>query len=233
MNLSLFTYTHSNYKDLHAPYFSRIEKYFPELEKSYVACDIEILNQHTLLYNDEAPFYLQILNTVRHIPSDYILYSQEDFILYDMVRTDRLNDIISVLEFDDSIPFVRLMESGVGNHTIAYNYFLSRIDESSPYYYSSQATVWRKEVLMKMFEMATPQSIRDEPSNSHVLRQIAPNGLFCSERGISHGGHFDSVVYPYIATAVVLGKWNYSEYPMEMELLFREFDINRRRRELR
>ena len=39
--------------------------------------------------------------------------------------------------------------------------------------------------------------------------------------------HYDSNIFPYIATAIVKGKWNYSEYKNELDILFNEYKINK------
>jgi hypothetical protein len=38
--------------------------------------------------------------------------------------------------------------------------------------------------------------------------------------------HCDSIVFPYIATAINKGKWNTSEYKKELDILFKEYNIN-------
>ena len=38
--------------------------------------------------------------------------------------------------------------------------------------------------------------------------------------------HCDSIVFPYIATAINKGKWNMSEYREELDKLFGEYNIN-------
>jgi hypothetical protein len=38
--------------------------------------------------------------------------------------------------------------------------------------------------------------------------------------------HRSSEIYPYIATAVVKGKWNFSEYQLELEAIFEEYSID-------
>ena len=43
------------------------------------------------------------------------------------------------------------------------------------------------------------------------------------QRGIYH---YDSLVFPYIATAINKGKWNMSEYSNELDKLFGEYNIN-------
>ena len=42
--------------------------------------------------------------------------------------------------------------------------------------------------------------------------------------------HHDSEIYPYIATAVVKGLWNLTEYPAEMAEVVKEFGIDCRER---
>lgn len=49
------------------------------------------------------------------------------------------------------------------------------------------------------------------------------------KRGMSH---YDSSIWPYIATAIVKGRWNFSEYPNELKYLFDEYSI-KTTRELR
>ena len=45
----------------------------------------------------------------------------------------------------------------------------------------------------------------------------------CNKRGKFH---CDSEYYPYIATAIFKGKWTISEYPKELEVLFKKYSID-------
>jgi hypothetical protein len=38
--------------------------------------------------------------------------------------------------------------------------------------------------------------------------------------------HYDSFVYPYVATAINKGKWNLNEYTEELNPIFEEYGIN-------
>ena len=38
--------------------------------------------------------------------------------------------------------------------------------------------------------------------------------------------HYDSSIVPYIASAIVKGKWNISEYPTELPPLLQKYNIN-------
>ena len=37
--------------------------------------------------------------------------------------------------------------------------------------------------------------------------------------------HYDSIVFPYIATAINKGKWNMSEYQTELDKMFNEYGV--------
>ena len=52
-------------------------------------------------------------------------------------------------------------------------------------------------------------------------------GYYVDDGGKQRGRlHWDSKVYPYIATAVVKGKWNTKEYPNEMSVIADEYNID-------
>ena len=54
--------------------------------------------------------------------------------------------------------------------------------------------------------------------------------FYFHESSPHRGGHFDSKAYPYIATALIKGKWNTAEYQKEIDQLAEEYsiDINQR-----
>ena len=225
-NLSLLTYTHTNTKDLHKPYFERIEKYFPSLKNNFVTCNEKIEYANCIVYNDTDKHSNQMLNALSLIETDYVIYSQEDYILFDYVVENEIENVINLLETDKSVPFVRLIQSGLGNVTKKYNDEFAYIDSENPYYFSTQISIWRKSVLKEMFNQSNVNNIRDEVQNSSFLKEINPNGIFHLKRRNQVGGHFNSYLYPYIATAVVRTKWNYSEYENELKDLFFEYQIN-------
>lgn len=225
-NLSLFTYTHTNTKDLHDAYFGRIKKFFPSLKNLYVTCNEKINFGNCIVYDDTTTHSQQMINALDTIETDYLIYSQEDYILFDYVVENEIENVINLLETDKSIPFVRLIQSGLGNVTKKYNDEFAYIDSENPYYFSTQISIWRKSVLKEMFLQSNVTNIRDEMQNSPFLKEINPNGIFHLKRRNQVGGHFNSYLYPYIATAVVRTKWNYSEYENELKDLFFEYQIN-------
>jgi len=226
-NISLVTYTHSKCVDLHEAYFDRIKIFFPELQHNYVTSNQQIDYGTCLVYNDTDSHSTQMLNILEVIPTDYLIYSQEDYILFDTVNVDELEKAIQVLNNDPKIGFIRLIHSGLGaDPSKSYDNNYNYIDKSSEYYYSTQISLWRKATMQQMFEASKVKSIFNEPSNSPFLRQLDIDGLYEKKRGDGVGGHYNSYTYPYIATAKVKGKWNIQEYPKEIEKVILHYNIN-------
>ena len=233
-NLTLFTYTNSKAFDLHDCYFDKIKKYFNP-QKQFVLCDKHINRDNINLfkYNNNSKYYEQIIKGLNKVETDYIIYSQEDYILFDYVDLNKLKKYISILENDNKISFIRLIYSGIDFTPIEYNEELIYLKEDHQYYFSTQITIWRKQDFKDLFENSKAETVWDEPKNSVYLKNLNKIGLCVKEKGKQIGGHFNSCVYPYIATAIVKGKWNYSEYENELNALHEEYNINKEIRGIR
>lgn len=225
-NLSLLTYTHSKCVDLHKPYFGRINKYFSSLKNNFVTCNIPVSYANHIPYDDNVSHSEQMINALNCLKTDFIIYSQEDYVLYDYVNIDKINEYINLMSKDTNIGFIRLIKSGVGDLFEIYNDDLWYVDPNNEYFYSTQISIWRRDVLISMFKQSKVNSIFDEPMNSSFLKQMNINGLYTIKTGKQVGGHYNSLIYPYIATAKVKGKWNMSEYSNELNELFNEYKIN-------
>ncbi|GIW21008.1 MAG: hypothetical protein KatS3mg068_0015 [Candidatus Sericytochromatia bacterium] len=226
-DLTLLTYTHSSCIDIHNIYLLRINKYFPEIKNKLLICDKDLSykDTKTLVYDDNDYYSNQILLAIENINTDFFIYSQEDCILYDKVNLEEINYCISILKNDNSIPFIRLIWSGISNNYKKYNekfYYIG----NSKYYYSLQITIWRKNILKELYLKVKVKSIFEESSLSNILWNINKNGLVYYKKGKKIGNHYASIVYPYISTAIVKRKWNYYEYKKELDEIFREFNIN-------
>ena len=66
-----------------------------------------------------------------------------------------------------------------------------------------------------------------EIAANKVCQHLDMRGLYSyhgePKRGIYH---HDSIVFPHIATAIIKGKWNLSEYPTELTPLLEKYNIN-------
>ena len=87
--------------------------------------------------------------------------------------------------------------------------------------------------MKKIFENSDAENNRfvQEYIGNVLCKNLNINGLLCytgePKRGIYH---YDSYVFPIIATAITKGKWNVSEYKKELEPLLVEFNIDTSKR---
>jgi hypothetical protein len=171
-----------------------------------------------------------MLGGLSKIETEYLIYSQEDYILYDFVNEDLLSKYIDVLDNNKNIMFIRLINSGLsGEETIQDEDFFV-IDNNDEYFFSTQITIWRKEVLMNMFKLSKTKLISEETRNSPFLKSLGGLGLCTKLKGEKVGGHFNSIVYPYTAVAILRGKWNFTEYGNVLEDLLKKYNIDKNKR---
>lgn len=227
-NLTLLTYTHSKTIDIHPIYFDRIDKYF-NIDKHVVLCDIhlEFPNIVSRTYSNRDEYYKHMIEGLYQVKTNYVIYSQEDYFLYDFVDKYRIENLIKILDRDTDISFIRLINSGIDFLPIAYNEELVYIPTDHNYFFSTQISIWRVTDLIKMFESSKVPTIWDEPKNSIYLKQLGKIGLCVTDKGRKVGGHYDSTIYPYIATAIIKGKWNDSEYSRELTTIYKQYNIDK------
>lgn len=224
-NLTIFTYTHSNARNLHAPYFGRLSQHFPH-ETGLILCDIPVDHPtfRCHMYENWQPFWQQMVDGLNKVETEFVLYMQEDYILYEAVNTAYIERCVEKMQENWHIGFWRLIWSGMPEEDFRY-YGLSPaiVPKMSDYYYSTQATIWRTSMLKEMFSLSAVNCITDELRNSQHLRSICATGYCCANFKRKVGGHIETEDFPYIATAKVKGRWNTEEYRMELEQLWQEY----------
>lgn len=230
-NLALFTWTNKEYEDVFPAYFGNVEKYFPQIEKSYVAINelSEVISDnHLQLVNEEKYSYAErVLGCLENIEEEYILYMQEDFILYDAVVSEEINKCFEYLKTGET-SCVKLIRSGSDslNDQVSNNIYRSCDFLSAVH----QATLWNKSHFARVIESLNPKTLRDFEINGNASRTMKELGyqsvFYFDESSSPRGGHFDSKVFPYIATALIKTKWNTEEYLLEITKLSEDYKID-------
>ena len=235
-NLCLVINTFSKYSDVWQMFFDSLDLHFPSV-KRYVFVDKgdPDENSTTIHYNDEDLFRTQFISCIEQVPEEYCIFISEDYILYDDVRTDILERYIKVLDENKQLTFIKLVkgmdfgEPRYENHDDLYE-----MSNVFPYFYSQSAALWRTRDLEKIFKH-TPDSHIAGHDMSQQLEILANKtcqlldiqGLFCYHGEKKIGiYHHDNIVFPHIATAIVKGKWNISEYPDQLTPLLKKYNID-------
>ena len=235
-DFALITNTHSTNSDLWKVHIDQIQKYMNEThyifsdEFDFEADDVEFIP-----YDSELKFRSQYLNCIKMVGEEFCLYLNEDYLLYEEPDFGKLQEYVDVLEDDETLSFIRLVRGpNFLDKKYTYSDTLHYADPKKQYFFSQTASLWRTRNLHKIHEAGPDLHIAGhvmheqfEVVASETCRDLGIRGLvhFSGEdkRGIHH---YDSSVFPHVASALVKGKWNMSEYHQELPKLFAEYNID-------
>lgn len=230
-HLDLILYTHTDYADVWPIYFGQSKKYFPDASKIiFVNKDDERIqsNHRVVLYDDKLNYRERVLSCLNQINSKYIIYHHEDMFLYGEPDYDRIIKYLDRISSLTSQNFVKLIRGGmsVGLPDALYNE-LKIIDYGFDYIFAIQPSIWYHEKFKEVFEYGKGNTIWEfEIDAQRVCRERNIFGYYVDDGGVQRGKyHWDSTVYPYVATAIVKGKWN-SEYVLVLNKLCAQYKIN-------
>lgn len=236
-NLRIATWTHSSYDDVWPVYYGQFSRHANFFNHSLILNErVENLDEdcRQIVNNENDPFYKRMILSLNEIEEDFIIYMQEDFILYGDVVEEKIKNLQCFLE-DSDYSFIRLMKSGVeGGSVIDENMGLHEVPNSSQYLYCLQATMWKRKHLMKLFSHYSPVSMVDaELRGSHACRDLGIEGCYVYNQEPKRGRlHYDSKVFPYISTALYGGsyggpsRWQTSLYPNEIRDILKIYNID-------
>lgn len=235
-------YTHTDYSDCWPIYFGQVDKIGNLFEKNYVLVD-KIDHRiptyfEQIVYDENLAYTDRLRTSLKHVDSNVIFFEHEDMILYDVPEVTQLIayvDLIKKNRLDffnpnrfDSIKLVRggkffsrkVRKRGINS--------LRAISRLSPWIFSIQPSFWLKDSLMELLSQHKEKPIwkfeKDAQKTMRVFRfRVATVFEKTSKRGTYH---FNSRIYPFIATAIVKGKWNTLEYDEELTELSAEFRVN-------
>ena len=247
-NFCLIISTVTKCQDLWPMFFGQLDKFLPDIKKKYVLVDKTDYDfgddYEVIFYDGKKKYREQLLECFPHIKEEYCLYLQEDYVLYEKPKWDHIENLLSYLKSNQKIDFVKLIRSSLDSielisESTDVGLALYDIVESNTYY-TQQPTIWKFNKLVKIFE-DTPSShiggiINESSGGVKELHFEQLANKSCKEnctgllyynnepkRGLYH---HDSSIFPFIASALVRGKWNLSEYSNELIPLVLEYNID-------
>lgn len=234
-------YTHTDYSDVWAMYFGQAEKYFQAFSKNYVFVNeySELLPKYfqQIIYNDKSPYVNRLLECLAHINEEILFINHEDMVLYDFPDMSKILGYVEAMKKKpwylfgaNRYDFIRLVRGGSYCSSKSWSVpSLSCLHLWSRWIFSIQPSFWNKERFIKLLERHSGQHIWGfEAAAQMTCRKLMIRGAFSDTIGKKIGTmHWDNPTYPYIATAVVKGKWNTGEYGEILGRLFRGYGINK------
>ncbi len=236
-------YSHTDYADCWDIYFGQIEKYMNVFQNNYIFVDKydpRIPTYFTqIFYNEKSSYVDRLIDCLNQIEDEIIFFEHEDMILFDMPHTSIIASYVNLIKtkkIDNLNPrkfdYIKLIRGGkffskkVRKKNIKNLYKISRF---SKWIFSIQPSLWSRDSFLKILQSHTGNSIwQFESSAQSSFRNFGIRSGVVKEKTKKRGSlHFDSIVYPYIATAIIKGKWNFSEYPNELGDLLNEYKIDK------
>jgi hypothetical protein len=232
-DIAFVTYTHENAADLWEPYFDSLDEYASGI-KSYCFSNKltnKFVNHLFLQYDDSKNYCQEFIRNLNNIEEEYFIYMQEDFFLYDHVDQEKISNYLELLK-KTPFSFIRLLKCGDVTSTKLHSdlYFITEPGKkhASINSFSMQPTIWRKKDFISLYELANNEKFGEYWTNLDAMNKLNLLGLYCYNEEQKRGmDHYNSNVFPYIATAVVKGKWNTLEYYEELELIFKKYSIEK------
>lgn len=182
------------------------------------------------IYDNNDPYYKVWIDGLLSFSSDYFIYLQEDFFLYSDVNQEKLNEYLEFLKNNPEYSFVRLIKSGsLNNNKVSDT--LYEIESENENIFSMQATIWRTSDYISWLEMVKDHKWLENHNYRDVAIKMGYKGVYHYDNEPKRGlSHYDTNVYPYIATTLVRGRWNLSEYPTELTPILNEYGIDTNKR---
>jgi hypothetical protein len=226
--LKQVVYTNSNCKDVW-DMFVKENKKNSNLDL-YVICDIEDFpiedKRKIFTYSNNSDYYKVWIDALNYFNINNFIYLQEDFILYDKVNDNKLISLTETLNNSD-FSFIRLIKSGSLNEN-KYDDNLYFIEPCIFDIFSMQPTIWKTSDYIKIMKSVKEKKWLETENYRNYMCNNNISGLYYYNEEPKRGGnHYDSSIYPYIATALVKGKWNLSEYKKELGTLLEQYNIDK------
>ena len=213
-------YTHSDYSDVWPAFFTQQDKFLGPFKKNYIFLNkfSELVPRHweQIFYDDSSSYTDRLDQCFSQIRSELIFFQHEDMFLYDLPKVAPILKISAKMKNPKtSLDYIRLIRGGLYlGFPIIGNPAFSRMSRISPWLFSIQPSLWRRESFLTLIRSLPGRNIWEfEIQAQKKFRALKIRGATLNQRGQKRGKHhWDSKLYPFVATAIVKGKWNFSEY---------------------
>ena len=229
MELNILLYTHTDCKDIWGPFFGQLKKFLPEA-KLYVlvnSYDEGIPSDSIVITYDDSKKYTERLKEgLNKLDCDFFLFIHEDMYIYNNPDVQAIEKYLNYIRSEkaDTIKLIYI----AGNDAVST--FDTTLISNQYSKFSIQPTLISKKIFKEKLNSLSPLNIYDFELNIKDSGKDFMCKIGGEEKRGSH--HYNSFVFPYIATAIIRGKWNYLEYRSELDVILNEYNIDKNNRGL-
>ena len=236
-NTAIVMYSHSSYSDAWAMFIGQIDKYFGKDIAKYIICDDwseQIPDDwKCVIYNDQLDYAKRVANCLESVEEEFCIFHHEDMPLYKQPDLEKIEKYNKILDENDDISYIKLVRGGLyedikEQKAHEKSETLYELMPDHYFIFAVQPSMWKTKDLKRVYNTCKIQHIREfELVATEICKYFKVKGLYHfggeNKRGLYH---WDSDIYPYIATAIVKGKWNISEYNKELIPLAEEYNVD-------
>lgn len=182
-------------------------------------------------YNPNDNFRDQMVFCLGHVKEEILLYSNEDYLFYETANLDLANQLVDELVSSD-LSFIKFCHTDLETYK-EYKPKLLLIDKSCENTYSQTLTFWKTKDIINIHNHCPPSEIGAkgdifghlEVVAKQVCRNLNIKGVcYYNNEPKRAGVHFDTEVFPHIASAIGRGgRWT-TIYPKELEKIMEKFN---------
>tara|TARA_R100000152_G_C6782181_1_gene218842 strand:- start:9913 stop:10650 length:738 start_codon:yes stop_codon:yes gene_type:complete len=234
---AIVMYSHSSYSDAWGMFFGQIDKYIPYKVPRYIICDKWSENipsyWNCITYDEGLDYAKRVSTSLRHVKEKYCIFHHEDMPLHKQPDLEKIEKYNKILDKNDDISYIKLVRGGLyedikEQKAHKESETLYELESDHYFLFAVQPSMWKTEHLEKVYKTCKIEHIREfELVATEICKYFKVKGLYHfageNKRGLYH---WDSDVYPYVATAIVKGKWNISEYNKELIPLTEEYNVD-------
>jgi len=222
ISVPIIVYTHTDMKDIWPMFFGQLKKYIGDT-KVYVAVnedDTQLSDYIRIIYDDTNSYTHRWKEILEQVEEETFMFMHEDMILFDKVDFQYLEKYIGYIKngLAESIKLILagdVFDEWPIDKTLVTNEYAK---------FSIQPTITQKKLFQQLVQNLPPMNIWEfEKAIVSTGRDYMVKVGGERKRGLYH---YDSLVFPYTATAINKGKWNMSEYSKELNEMFLEHNIN-------
>jgi hypothetical protein len=222
ISVPIIVYTHTDMKDIWPMFFGQLKKYIGDT-KVYVAVnedDTQISDYIRIIYDDSKVYTERWKDILEQIEEETFMFMHEDMILFDKLNFQMLEKYISYIN-DKMLDSIKLILAGDTFEQWPIDTTLVSNQYSK---FSIQPTITRKNIFKEKVNGVSALNIwQFEEAITTTGRDFMVRVGGERKRGLYH---YDSLIFPYVATAINKGKWNLNEYMDVLNPMFEQYNIN-------
>lgn len=224
MGMKIVVYTHSDVNWVWKYWYNQTDNYLSDFEKViFVNSTKNIRKDYELIeYDDDLIYTKRVASCLDKMDDEeVIIFHHEDMFLYDKPNLDILYEFEELVS-NNKVHLIKLLRNGDNLLDTPFHKFL--YFNPSNLFFTIQPTICKVKTLKEIYSNTPGNTIWEFEKNAMQSSLISKYiSCFGYNEGLKRGNnHWDNKIYPYIASAVVKGKWNYKEYNKELITIFKE-----------